>query len=258
MRLICPNCKAEYEVDATLLPPEGRDVQCSNCNHTWFHPGTEAEEPAPAEAAADEPEPRTPNVDEDALEVIREEVDRETKARAAEAENLETQTDMGLEESETDIGSTEDRLARRGSLPQDSADEDENDDDALEAALKRNLGAEAGTTEPGSKSEIFPDIDEINSTLTPGASDAAATEMEVEAAAGGSGFRRGFALVIIFVAILLGIYVYAPTLAEMFPSIADPLQIYVMIVNDLRVWLDGTAQTLLEKITALIGEISGS
>ncbi|MGJ5621471.1 zinc-ribbon domain-containing protein, partial [Sulfitobacter sp. MF3-043] len=36
MRLICPNCDAQYEV----MPTDGRDVQCSNCGQTWFqhHP----------------------------------------------------------------------------------------------------------------------------------------------------------------------------------------------------------------------------
>ncbi|MEN9850001.1 MAG: zinc-ribbon domain, partial [Pseudomonadota bacterium] len=27
MRLICPNCDAEYEVDASAIPDTGRDVQ---------------------------------------------------------------------------------------------------------------------------------------------------------------------------------------------------------------------------------------
>lgn len=36
MRLICPNCSAQYEIDASLIPDEGRDVQCSNCGHNWF------------------------------------------------------------------------------------------------------------------------------------------------------------------------------------------------------------------------------
>lgn len=36
MRLICPNCNAQYEVGDGVIPPEGRDVQCSNCGHTWF------------------------------------------------------------------------------------------------------------------------------------------------------------------------------------------------------------------------------
>ncbi len=36
MRLICPNCVAQYEVDENVIPAEGRDVQCANCGHNWF------------------------------------------------------------------------------------------------------------------------------------------------------------------------------------------------------------------------------
>jgi len=36
MRLVCPNCGAQYEVDDRVIPENGRDVQCSNCGHTWF------------------------------------------------------------------------------------------------------------------------------------------------------------------------------------------------------------------------------
>ena len=45
MRLICPNCDAEYEVDDAAIPSSGRDVQCSGCGHAWFqtHPQREAE-----------------------------------------------------------------------------------------------------------------------------------------------------------------------------------------------------------------------
>lgn len=47
MRLICPNCGAQYEVPTNVIPEGGRDVQCSNCGHTWFqaHPD---DDPAPA------------------------------------------------------------------------------------------------------------------------------------------------------------------------------------------------------------------
>ena len=40
MRLTCPNCGAQYEVPAEVIPESGRDVQCSNCGDTWFqtHP----------------------------------------------------------------------------------------------------------------------------------------------------------------------------------------------------------------------------
>ncbi|WP_147126951.1 zinc-ribbon domain-containing protein [Shimia ponticola] len=59
MRLICPNCDAEYEVPDSAIPQEGRDVQCSNCGHTWFfdpsqpvepEPPVEEDDPAPVDA----------------------------------------------------------------------------------------------------------------------------------------------------------------------------------------------------------------
>ncbi|WP_372884292.1 zinc-ribbon domain-containing protein [Shimia sp.] len=45
MRLSCPNCGAQYEVPAEVIPQDGRDVQCSNCGHTWFqlHPDNDAD-----------------------------------------------------------------------------------------------------------------------------------------------------------------------------------------------------------------------
>ena len=45
MRLVCPNCDAQYEVDAAAIPEAGRDVQCSSCGHAWFqaHPQVEAD-----------------------------------------------------------------------------------------------------------------------------------------------------------------------------------------------------------------------
>ena len=36
MRIVCPNCDAEYEVDESAIPTIGRDVQCGSCEKTWF------------------------------------------------------------------------------------------------------------------------------------------------------------------------------------------------------------------------------
>ncbi len=41
MRLVCPNCGAQYEVPEDVIPPEGRDVQCSSCGSTWFQDAVE-------------------------------------------------------------------------------------------------------------------------------------------------------------------------------------------------------------------------
>lgn len=47
MRLICPNCSAQYEVGESVIPEAGRDVQCSQCGNTWWQLR------APVEAGAD-------------------------------------------------------------------------------------------------------------------------------------------------------------------------------------------------------------
>lgn len=52
MRLICPNCGAQYEVPEDVIPDDGRDVQCSNCGDTWFQPSAQMQ--AQAEAAPEE------------------------------------------------------------------------------------------------------------------------------------------------------------------------------------------------------------
>ena len=61
MRITCPNCRAQYDVDPAMIPEAGRDVQCSSCAHTWFQTRaddasmeTEAGAQVAAEDTADE------------------------------------------------------------------------------------------------------------------------------------------------------------------------------------------------------------
>ena len=37
MIIICPSCKKKFQIDTTLVPEEGRDLQCGSCNHVWFY-----------------------------------------------------------------------------------------------------------------------------------------------------------------------------------------------------------------------------
>jgi predicted Zn finger-like uncharacterized protein len=36
MRIVCPRCVAQYEVDESSIPQTGREVQCANCENIWF------------------------------------------------------------------------------------------------------------------------------------------------------------------------------------------------------------------------------
>lgn len=57
MRLICPNCGAQYEVPESVIPESGRDVQCSSCGNTWFQHHPLYANASEEEAVFDEIEP---------------------------------------------------------------------------------------------------------------------------------------------------------------------------------------------------------
>ena len=37
MIITCPNCNKQFKIDNTLIPDEGRDLQCGSCNYVWFY-----------------------------------------------------------------------------------------------------------------------------------------------------------------------------------------------------------------------------
>ncbi|APX10416.1 zinc-ribbon domain-containing protein [Tateyamaria omphalii] len=270
MRLICPNCDAQYEVVDDVIPAEGRDVQCSNCGQTWFqhHPNQMPDDPdiedvpadlAPAddspaedEEPADAPAPKRRELDPSVADILREEAEMESQARASDAETLESQPELGLDSAETDADrrgrEARDRMARmRGEEPEAPAQ-------VTEAA--------ATAAAIGSRRDLLPDIEEINSTLrstgdrqsTPGAE---VTADPAETVQDRSGFRRGFMLVVLLAIVLLVIYVFAPDIAQAVPQVDPLLSSYVAQVDSARVWLDGQVAaglTWLDNLTASEGE----
>ena len=36
MIITCPNCNKKFKIDISLIPDEGRNLQCGSCNHVWF------------------------------------------------------------------------------------------------------------------------------------------------------------------------------------------------------------------------------
>jgi len=246
MRLTCPNCGAQYEVPDDVIPESGRDVQCSNCGDTWFqfHPDHTPDD-APNEDNEDTQSWDAPdNADEEDLgpiqrkelddsvtSVLREEADRETRARAAETGGLESQPDLGLDSGndEVDRRSREarDRMAR---LRGETSDPDD-------------FGID-----PTSRRDLLPDIEEINSSLRSESEESPAmdpSEAYPEEEPSSGGFRRGFLLVIILAAILVSLYVFAPKISAMVPQLDGVLSDYVNAVNTWRVWLDGQVSNLM-------------
>lgn len=247
MRLICPNCDAQYEVPDDAIPAEGRDVQCSSCGHAWFQQAADTAEaehagpvpahdaPEPDGEAAEPPmaaPPVTPprrQMDESLLAVLREEAEREARARArAEPPVFETQGELGLESAPAP------RPMARRVVPTPQP-EPEPDSETLPRPTKGR--------------DLLPDIEEINSTLRPVDRSDDPFEMEPEATGGnGNGFRSGFALTLLVAMALLALYVTAPQLAQKVPALADPLQSYVAGVDSLRLTVDVLVTRLLDRL----------
>ncbi|MFK7752309.1 MAG: zinc-ribbon domain-containing protein [Sedimentitalea sp.] len=249
MRLTCPNCGAQYEVPAEVIPAEGRDVQCSNCGDTWFQAHADAlteapevetvAEPVDPELLEDtfddvdlpEPEdeidhaPETSDqqqLDPAVADILRQEAEYETRLRANDAgASLESQADLGLDDLPVDEAERRSREAR----------------DRM--ARMRGQDAEAET---GSRRGLLPDIEEINSTLRASGEAVAPAAVAATAAAvpvQRSGFARGFLLIVILAILLVLLYIGAPDIAAAVPALEGPLQSYVAIVDQARVWLDG-------------------
>ena len=37
MIITCPNCNKQFRINSSLIPNEGRDLQCGSCNNIWFY-----------------------------------------------------------------------------------------------------------------------------------------------------------------------------------------------------------------------------
>lgn len=261
MRLVCPNCDAEYEVDATVIPDTGRDVQCSNCGHAWFQlpAAVEAEiaaeealftappaaeplegiatpdagdlpaEPPEEPPVADPPGPAR-SIDESVLAVLREEAEREIVARRAESPApIETQTELGLVPPQA--SAPPDPVARRI------------------ARMKGVVPEPVVPARPAARREMLPAIEEINSTLRAtserrtGEAGAVSATMQRPRA---RGFRNGFLLMLVLAAAVLALYTMAPRLSQQIPGAAPALAAYVAAVDSARMGLDRGVQWLID------------
>jgi predicted Zn finger-like uncharacterized protein len=267
MRLVCPNCEAQYEVDDSAIPASGRDVQCSACGHGWYHrpdsrPAAAAVMAAPADAAATPPEPaagsaRGPSdrpvpaepapsaeaappagapprrpLDASVLAVLREEALREAAARRAEARAPDLPPAGVPDWTAADPRAT----AARAAVPQASA--------GLDAAR------------PAPRRDLLPDIEEINSSLS------ASTERRgpaPEAAAAGparrgrGGFRTGFLSMLTCIAVLALAYVLAPQLSGQVPALAPAMAGYVDVVDGWRTALSDAVRRAGSALRAATG-----
>ncbi|WP_192931067.1 zinc-ribbon domain-containing protein [Gemmobacter serpentinus] len=273
MRLICPNCDAQYEVADDAIPEEGRDVQCSSCGHAWYQLSPEvlaaqaaeaelydappretaappevslpAEPVPPPPPAADlvppaspaDPAPSAPPaavglgraLDEGLMAVLREEADREVQARARDENRLETQGELGL--APAPISAAARRIAQLKGV----------DPDAVAETVPEPV-----VTRPPKGKDLLPDIEEINSTLSPAQQGEGDADLGLEGAARArqGGFRLGFGVMLCLAVLIVVLYLAAPGLAEKVPALSGVLHGYVGAIDAIRLWLDDRMQAV--------------
>ena len=283
MRLICPNCDAQYEVDASLIPEMGRDVQCSDCGHVWFQPPEGAAEadlaldddiaavvtptvpaapapptrPAAARAAAARPAPEpepdpAPAAEEPDPQVLRRHtldesllaVLREEAERETRARAEEAARAAGRGlEMQPELGLGDPAPALRIRPRATPATAPEPE----EAVAPAPGGAPPAPARPARR-ELLPDIDRINSTLD--ASNATRHGAPGRALPDTperqrSGFRRGFLLVLVLGGLGWTAYAQSEQLGEAWPQLRPVLDGFVAVVDKARLALDGLVRGLL-------------
>lgn len=211
-------------------------------------------------------EPKRRSLDEAVLTVLREEADREARARKA-AGGVETQTDLNLSQ-QAGAGRPAPPVASLPKLRVQSVAESR-PGDMLSTGPRRpveDLSTPFEPEDPASEPEepvsaarqsrrnLLPDIEEINSSLqAEGAKGRASPDMNPSSSSGQEqrgGFRTGFLLVVVLAAAVIGLYAAAPSLGIRFPAAAPVLNAFVATVDRGRVAIDALMQKSLDSLNS--------
>ncbi|HHB81337.1 MAG TPA: hypothetical protein ENK83_06285 [Aliiroseovarius sp.] len=281
MRLVCPNCGAQYEVDDRVIPDSGRDVQCSNCGHSWFQRGAgwqhehdpQDETPQPDELpdeAFEEHRSATSQAASDSAPASEPDLEPEPEPESEPASNIEPEPDVTPAaepapepapqrelDAETRSILQEEAARELAAREREAASMEVQEDLGLEetgeapasSGLKarmarlRGLDHEAATeVETGPRRDLLPDIEEINSSLNSVSDRDDFDDFADPAARNRASFGRGFGLVLLLAVLAVLLYILAPRIGDMVPALAPVLDSYLAFVDGLRDQLDALMQ----------------
>jgi len=285
MRLICPNCSAQYEVPADVIPAEGRDVQCSNCQETWFqtHPDTEPQtdvaQTLKEHFAQTEPETATETqqsvtvpdpdpIDDEFERALDQELDTiaEDDPEIAPAPAItHERSKREIDPSVADILREEAQREREQRAAETFEHQDEfaldTDEPTSDPQPKKSgyidpklddldeMYKDTASDAPASRRDLLPDIEEINSTLRRDKKSAGKEEPETQAQKNASG-RRGFRAAIILLLLAVAVYAYADLITSNVPQLAPYLDAYVAQIDQWRAALSDQTSGFLTWLQA--------
>ncbi|MFT6073399.1 MAG: putative Zn finger-like uncharacterized protein [Yoonia sp.] len=273
MRLICPNCDAEYNVADDAIPQGGRDVQCSSCNTTWFQTRKSRilsrevsrilTTPLPSMvktqsrdvSAYDTPQSKNGNTEGPQHEPVTDKPrHRQIDPSVANILRKEAARNQGVA----------DYSASKPTLRRESSPEAVDETRKRIAQMTEVEGSTpAGTSQAGGKVAVstpnpraVPDINEINAALRGRAetnNGRGATELEIHEAVRRQGFRRGFFIVLILIAVTITPYVLSEEITQNMPELSGYMATYVAVIDQLRVSLNAFIDGIAQSISNLIG-----
>ena len=229
-------------------------MQCSNCGQTWFqhHPDhlppsdeeiQAAEIPENEERADISEPPKRQELDPAVADILRQEAEQEARARELDNADLESQPDLGLDDAE-------DEDARRARQARERMARMRGEDPDAEVTAAAALG---------SRRDLLPDIEEINSTLrSAGDRQISNTETATASKPKKSGFKRGFVTVALIAILLAAIYIFAPAISKSVPQLDPFINSFVGTVDQARSWLDGQMKSLAKWLDATAASQSGN
>lgn len=237
-----PESDSDLEALSEVDEPDAETVQDDGSSDETSPEQSEADD-----TSAEAP-PRKP-LDENVAAVLRQEAEREAQAREDERlSGLETQPELGLTQHDSTAQQrtleAEARMARlRG--------DDTLASDSISENIASTMASEDLDIDPSSRSNLLPDIDEINSSLDPQTGRGTEASAEATGAAAPkktSGFRTGFRLAVVIAVIATLLYVFAPQLSGSVPQLDGALSGYVGAVDGIRAQLDGLVEAIVASI----------
>lgn len=255
MRLICPNCAAQYEIDGTLIPAAGREFECGSCGHSWHQPAPPAdrivlENPAvppgvASHAPSDAELPHKPQTSAAALAILQEEAARELSARNAERGHSGTDSGPTAPLPESAADPTGDTIAAdRIDTPADWVEQI--DAELIEDGDPHALPGPA----PQATSLRWQDPPPADGPAP------AAPAAAPPASRGRGGYNAGFSLALLAALLVIGAYVAAPRFADQ-PGIGPALSDYRASIDQGRLWLYNHAAPATDRAIAALRGLTG-
>ena len=202
MRLVCPSCSAEYEVDESAIGARGRMVRCASCSSEWFQaPAAGAAAPLAMDPPPPAPEPELPQQPEP------------PRARSAEDE-------ARFAALREDLNAPQEKV-------EPSYRVDPHPEPVVEEEPREQIYFDADPAVVEGAATAVIEETRVRSRHTVAHEDLTASLREEDDPKGGGGaFLAGFATVVLVALILIAVYVKAPDIAALSPAVEGPVTAY--------------------------------